>query len=228
MLFGRIAIIESDRSLLSLMSQHIISDGYEAVTYISPDRFSVAHGAPSLILLSRETAGEDLRGVICGLKEKADVPIVVLSSRDDLRDRLYCFEVGADEVLIRPVSAAELSVRMQAVLRRRRTEEQRGVSARCSSGGLTVDSQSYTVTVDGERVSFAPKEVELLFLLMSRPDRAFRRGELIERVWNMAVYNERTVDVHINRIKKKIGRYAGCIETLRGVGYKFTPGDDAR
>lgn len=226
MLFGRIAIIESDRSLLSLMSQYIISDGYEVMTYSAPERFSAENGAPSLILLSRETAGEDLRGVIVRLKAMADVPVVLLSSRDDLRDRLYCFEVGADEVIIRPVSAAELSVRMQTVLRRRRTDEQRGINARCSSGGLTVDSQSYTVTVDGESVSFAPKEVELLFLLMSRSERAFRRDELIERVWNRAVYNERTVDVHINRIKSKIGRYAPCIKTLRGVGYKFTPYDD--
>ena len=153
----------------------------------------------------------------------AHVPIIFLTARDTENDTLTGFNLGADDYISKPFSIREVMVRIRAVLRR--TAEQNGNADEpkvIGYQGLVLDLDRKTVSIDGEAVPFTKTEFELLHLLLEEKGRVFSRQELIDRVWPKDVMVlDRTVDVNITRMRKKVGRFAKCIVTRLGFGYYF-------
>ena len=153
----------------------------------------------------------------------ANIPIIFLTARDTENDTVTGFNLGADDYISKPFSIREVMVRIRAVLRR--TAEQNGTAEEPTTigyQGLLLNLDKKTVSIDGENVPFTKTEFELLRLLLEEKGRVFSRQELIDRVWPKDVMVlDRTVDVNITRMRKKVGRFAKCIVTRLGFGYYF-------
>ncbi len=159
------------------------------------------------------------------LKEQpstAGIPIIFLTARDTENDTVTGFNLGADDYISKPFSIREVLVRIRAVLRRTASGEGGDEPQVLSYQGIVMNMDKKTVTIDGEDVPFTKTEFELLHLLLDERGRVFSRQELIERIWPKDVLVlDRTVDVNITRLRKKIGRFAKCIVTRLGFGYYF-------
>ena len=152
----------------------------------------------------------------------AELPLIMLTARGEETDKLKSFDAGIDDYVTKPFSPKELIARIKALLRRSGASE----DGLLSSGTLTLDTKSHRLAVGGEDVHIGPTEFRLLELLMRHPDRAFDRAQLLDRVWGRNVYvEERTVDVHVLRLRKALMPFGmdKLVETVRGVGYRFAP-----
>jgi two-component system phosphate regulon response regulator PhoB len=164
------------------------------------------------------------------LKQKAssrEIPIIMLTARTDESDRVNGLESGADDYITKPFSPRELIARIRAVLRRSGHSIE---SPPLESGGLRIDTTGHQVSVNGNALVLSPSEYKLLLFFMTHPERAFSRAQILDLVWGENSYiEERTVDVHIRRLRKLLipSRHDRCIQTVRGVGYRFTRVDES-
>lgn len=152
----------------------------------------------------------------------SNLPMIMLTARGEEADKLKSFDSGIDDYMVKPFSPRELLARVKALLRRVGTPEDGILEA----GKIRMDLNAHQVTVDGERMKLGPTEYRLLELFLNHPERAFDRAQLLDRVWGRSVYvEERTVDVHVLRLRKALKPFgqADRIETVRGVGYRFVP-----
>ena len=156
-------------------------------------------------------------------KFKPDTPIIMLSARGEEYDKIHGFELGSDDYVVKPFSPKELMMRVNAVIKRTHTSEQKEVKKDVFTyKGLSVDFSARIVTVDGKRVEMTPKEYDLFFYMVKNKGLALTRESLISEVWGYDFFgDERTLDTHIKLLRKSIGEYSKCIVTLRGVGYRF-------
>lgn len=154
--------------------------------------------------------------------QTAGVPIIFLTARDTENDTVTGFNLGADDYISKPFSIREVMVRVRAVLRRTAAVDDSAEPQILSYQGIVMNLNKKTVSIDGEEVAFTKTEFELLHLLLDERGRVFSRQELIERIWPKDVLVlDRTVDVNITRLRKKVGRFAKCIVTRLGFGYYF-------
>ena len=156
-------------------------------------------------------------------KFKPDTPIIMLSARGEEYDKIHGFELGSDDYVVKPFSPKELMMRVNAVIKRTHTSEQKEVKKDVFTyKGLSVDFSARIVTVDGKRVEMTPKEYDLFFYMVKNKGLALTRESLISEVWGYDFFgDERTLDTHIKLLRKSLGEYSTCIVTLRGVGYRF-------
>ena len=155
------------------------------------------------------------------LRRQGDVPILFLSARTAEEDRLQGYGLGADDYMTKPFSQAELFAKAGALLRRSKGEAGRQV---LSSGGVELDILAHTLSVDGERVDAAPKELAILRLLLESRGQVLRREDLLLRLWGWDFEgSDRVVDSHIRRLRKLLGPWSGCIRTVFKTGYKWEP-----
>ena len=188
-------------------------------------RLRIAESRPDLILLDWMMPG--LSGVEYAkeLKNGAttkDIPIIMVTARAEEEDKVRALNIGADDYLSKPFSLPELIARIQAVLRRAMPG---GVEERLTVAGLEVDAASQRVSARGEPVKLGPTEYRLLHFFISHPERVYTREQVLDRVWGQNVYvEERTVDVHIRRLRKALEPYGydNMIQTVRGTGYRFS------
>ncbi|MBQ6663242.1 MAG: response regulator transcription factor [Firmicutes bacterium] len=155
------------------------------------------------------------------IKKIQDVPIIMLSARGEEYDKLFGFELGIDDYVVKPFSPKELMARVNVVLERRNTAKKDSTGV-LEFGGLSINIAARTVTVDGERVELTPKEYELLFYLIKNKNIALSRDKLLSDIWGYDFFgDDRTIDTHIKNLRNNLGPYRNYIVTLRGVGYKF-------
>lgn len=155
------------------------------------------------------------------IKKIQDVPIIMLSARGEEYDKLFGFELGIDDYIVKPFSPKELMARINVILARRNTASQ-NKSDVLRFGGLEINIAARTVTVDGQRVELTPKEYELLFYLIENKNLALSRDKLLSDIWGYDFFgDDRTIDTHIKNLRNNLGPYRDYIVTLRGVGYKF-------
>jgi two-component system response regulator ResD len=155
------------------------------------------------------------------IRKGSDIPIILLTARGEEFDKLFGFELGADDYIVKPFSPRELVARVKALLRR---AENRSVETTSiiDLGDITINTLSREVKVDGKTISFTNKEYELLLFLSTNQNIVFTREQLLLKVWGYDQYGDpRTVDTHIKRIREKLGSKSSCITTIWGVGYKF-------
>jgi len=155
------------------------------------------------------------------IKKIQDVPIIMLSARNEEYDKLFGFELGIDDYVVKPFSPKELMARVNVVLERRNSAKKEP-SGTLEFGGLSINMAARTVSVDGERVELTPKEYELLFYLVNNKNIALSRDKLLSDIWGYDFFgDDRTIDTHIKNLRNNLGPYRDYIVTLRGVGYKF-------
>ena len=155
------------------------------------------------------------------IRKFSDVPIIMLSARGEEYDKLFGFELGIDDYVVKPFSPKELMARINAVLARRGSAE-RAQPDVLKFDGLEINIPARSVTIDGEKVELTPKEYDLLFYLVENKNIAMSRDKLLSDIWGYDFYgDDRTIDTHIKNLRNSLGKYRDYIVTLRGVGYKF-------
>ena len=223
----RILVVDDEQDLCEILSFNLETEGYHVDTANSAEE-ALEMDVPSyhLLLLDVMIGGMSGFQMAKKLKENpvtANIPIIFLTARDTENDTVTGFNLGADDYISKPFSIREVMVRIRAVLRR--TAEQNGTAEEPTTigyQGLLLNLDKKTVSIDGENVPFTKTEFELLRLLLEEKGRVFSRQELIDRVWPKDVMVlDRTVDVNITRMRKKVGRFAKCIVTRLGFGYYF-------
>ena len=163
------------------------------------------------------------------IRKISQTPIIMLSARGEEYDRINGFEVGIDDYVVKPFSPKELMLRVDAIMKRVKSTPQSSVPGvkpnvivELDNGGLRADMTARLVFIDGERIEMSPKEYDLFFYLLNNRNVALTREKLISEVWGYDFFGDaRTLDTHIKLLRKTLGRYADCVVTLRGVGYRF-------
>ena len=222
----RILLVEDEESLSDPLAYLLGKEGYEvAVAETGPDALlEFDRGGADLVLLELMLPGMSGTEVCRIIRQKANVPIIMLTAKDSEVDKVVGLELGADDYVTKPYSSRELLARIKAVLRRGQGEDEL-LPATLQSGPVRMDVERHTVSVNGESISLPLKEFELLELLLRNAGRVLTRGQLIDRVWgNDYVGDTKTLDVHIKRLRAKIEDDPGnpsVIVTVRGLGYKY-------
>ena len=222
----RILVVDDEQDLLEILKFNLETEGYEVQTATSAEEAQTLDIASfDLLLLDVMMGG--MSGFALARLLKADpktagVPIIFLTARDTENDTVTGFNLGADDYISKPFSLREVMVRVRAVLRRTAVDDGEEEPHLITYQGIVMNLDKKTVTIDGEEIAFTKTEFELLHLLLDERGRVFSRQELIDRVWPKDVLVlDRTVDVNITRLRKKIGHFAKCIVTRLGFGYYF-------
>ena len=220
----RILVVDDERSLCDILLYNLSMAGYEAVAAFSAEEALEKEPAGfDLILLDVMLPG--LSGYELAKKLKTDtvtssIPIVFLSAMGAEDDKLHGFDLGADDYIPKPFSVREVLARIKAVLGR--TSQAHSVIQELSYEGLKLNMVNKSVTADGEEIQLTKTEYEVLKLFLEHRGQVFSRQEILDRVWPQGVVvSDRTVDVNITRMRKKIGRYSSCIVPRQGFGYLF-------
>ena len=222
----RILVVDDEQDLCEIVKFNLETDGYTVEMANSAEE-ALEMNIESFNLLLLDVMMGGMSGFALAKQLKAepatkDIPIIFLTARDTENDTVTGFNLGADDYISKPFSIREVLVRVRAVLRR--TAEHNGVpqSNVISYQGLELNLDKKTVSIDGEDIPFTKTEFEILHLLLDEKGRVFSRQELIDRIWPKDVLVlDRTVDVNITRLRKKIGRFSKCIVTRLGFGYYF-------
>jgi DNA-binding response OmpR family regulator len=219
-----ILVVEDEASIASFVAMYLKRAGFAVrVASTGGDALEQAAAeAPSLIVL--DLMLPDLDGIeVCRrVRQRSDVPILMLTARDDDVDKIIGLEVGADDYVTKPFNPGELVARVKSILRRANPERRELESACLELGDLTIDAGRREVTVGDEQVQLAPKEFDLLWELLDHRGLVLTRDQLLERVWGYTFAGDtRTVDVHVRQLRRKLGE-ASPIVTVWGVGYKVS------
>ena len=222
----RILVVDDEQDLLEILKFNLETDGYLVDTANSAEEaLSMNLEHYDLLLLDVMMGG--MSGFATARKLKAepatkDIPIIFLTARDTENDTVTGFNLGADDYISKPFSIREVLVRVRAVLRRTADRNDNTTSNIINYQGLQLNLDKKTVSIDDEEIPFTKTEFEILHLLLEERGRVFSRQELIDRIWPKDVLVlDRTVDVNITRLRKKVGKFAKCIVTRLGFGYYF-------
>ena len=221
----RIMVVDDDPNIRELVRLYLEKEGFEIVTAERGDEAVKLFRAspPNLMLLDVMLPGMDGWQVCREVRKISNIPIIMLTAKDETFDKVLGLELGADDYIVKPFDMKELVARIKAVIRRFQaadTPEKELVFP-----GLTINISQYTVTYMGKALDMPPREIELLYFLASHPGMVFTREQLLEQVWGYDYFGDsRTVDVHVKRLREKLsgGEELGWqIKTVWGVGYKF-------
>jgi DNA-binding response OmpR family regulator len=224
-----ILVVEDESSIASFVSLYLKNAGYSVRTAATGGQAlaEVAERAPSLVVLDLMLPDIDGIEVCRRIRKSSDVPILMLTARDEDVDKIIGLEVGADDYMTKPFNPRELVARVKSILRRSAPERRQLESAVLRHGDLVVDSGRREVHVGEEEIQLAPKEFDLLWELLDHRGLVLTRDQLLERVWGYTFAGDtRTVDVHVRQIRRKLGD-ASPIVTVWGVGYKVSAAKDA-
>jgi DNA-binding response OmpR family regulator len=217
-----ILVVEDETSIASFVAAYLKNAGYAVRTAASSQTAltEVASEMPALIVLDLNLPDGDGVELCRRIRKSSDVPILMLTARDEDVDKIIGLEVGADDYMTKPFNPRELVARVKSVLRRAAPERRRSETAELSHGDLVINSGKREVHVGDEEVRLAPKEFDLLWELLDHRGIVLTRDQLLERVWGYTFAGDtRTVDVHVRQIRRKLGD-ASPIVTVWGVGYK--------
>ena len=224
-----ILVVEDESSIASFVSLYLKNAGYTVRTAATGGEAlsqAAAH-EPSLIVLDLMLPDIDGIEVCKRIRQRSDVPILMLTARDEDVDKIIGLEVGADDYLTKPFNPRELVARVKSVLRRATPDRRERENEVMVHGDLTIDAGRREVHVGEEEIQLAPKEFDLLWELLDHRGLVLTRDQLLERVWGYTFAGDtRTVDVHVRQLRRKLGE-ASPIVTVWGVGYKVGPARDA-
>ena len=219
-----ILVVEDDHNISDLIRMYLEKEGFEVrIAYDGGKAVEeYAAKAPDMVLLDIMLPVMDGWAVCAHIREKGKTPIIMLTAKGDVTDRITGLEMGADDYLVKPFEMKELMARINAVLRR--SEIPDDTRKRLVFDKLVIDLDSYELLVDGKKVDTPPKELELLYHLAVTPNRVYTRNQLLDEVWGFDYFGDsRTVDVHIKRLREKVENVSDqwALKTVWGVGYKF-------
>jgi two-component system phosphate regulon response regulator PhoB len=223
---ARILIVEDEKDLQDVLAYNLRQAGHEPVVvgFGQEAIERVLREPPELVLLDLmlpDMSGTDVCRAIKADPSTRNIPVVMVTAKGEEIDRVVGFELGADDYVVKPYSVRELVLRLQAILRRLAAPAETGGTT--AFGKLRIDRDGHRVWVEGHEVALTALELRLLVTLYDRRGRVQSRAVLLDEVWHMSTeVNTRTVDTHVKRVREKLGAAGAYLETVRGVGYRFT------
>lgn len=223
----KILIVDDDSNIAELISLYLTKEFYEVQIVEDGEQALQVFDTfqPNLILLDLMLPGMDGYQVCREIRRRSNTPIIMLSAKGEVFDKVLGLELGADDYMIKPFDSKELVARVKAVLRRFNPSpsEATPIAKLVQYPDLIINQTNYSVIYRGERVDMPPKELELLYFLASSPNQVFTREQLLDHIWGYEYIGDtRTVDVHIKRLREKIKDHeAWRLATVWGIGYKF-------
>ena len=226
----KILIVDDDSNIAELISLYLTKEFYEVQIVEDGEQALQVFDTfqPNLILLDLMLPGMDGYQVCREIRRRSNTPIIMLSAKGEVFDKVLGLELGADDYMIKPFDSKELVARVKAVLRRYQAAPAPAAPEPAQQGeyveypDLTVNLTNYAVTYCGHSVEMPPKELELLYFLASSPNQVFTREQLLDHIWGYEYIGDtRTVDVHIGSLRQKLGTCGDFIKTIRGIGYKI-------
>ena len=221
--------VEDDTGIRDREMYALNSAGFETIGFEDGLSFweALKKEKPELVILDVMLPGMDGIELLSKMRDSMEystIPVIMATAKGQEYDRIRGLDLGADDYIVKPFSMMEMVSRVKAVLRRSQPQQ---VSKLLKTGGLVVNLDEHTVSVDGERVQLTYKEFELLRLFLSHPGMAYTREQLFTQVWNMDYMGDsRTLDMHIRTLRQKLDSYGKMIETVRNVGYRWEAGYD--
>lgn len=221
-----IIVIDDEPDIAELISIHLTKAGYKVKSFADGEKFFQAlqySALPDLILLDLMLPGQDGFDICRQLrkqKETAQIPVIMLTAKDDEVDKILGLELGADDYVTKPFSVKELAARVKAVLRRQHMEEK---PLLLQFGRLAIDPEKYEVTIAGKALQLTTTEYKILYTMVLRPGIVFSRDKLLDILWGTEkIVIDRTIDVHVKHLREKLGVCGEMIKNVRGIGYKFS------
>ena len=221
-----VLIVEDDKNIQELLQMYLEKEGY-AVTTAGDGGQGLAKFRsiqPDLVLLDVMMPVMDGWAVCRAIRAESQTPIIMLTAKGELDDKVTGLKSGADDYITKPFEMREVLARIEAVLRRSDRSPEQAKARRLTYDKLVIDMDAFELIVDGKKVDAPPKEMELLFYLASSPNRVYTRNQLLDEVWGFDYFGDsRTVDVHIKRLREKLEGVSDkwILKTVWGVGYKF-------
>jgi DNA-binding response OmpR family regulator len=223
---ARILVVDDEEDLCEILQFNLESEGYEVDTANSAEealkKDLASYHLLMLDVMMGEISGFKMAGILRKDPKLAHLPIIFITAKDTENDMLTGFNIGADDYISKPFSIREVTVRVKAILRRTRVVDELDKNAVLSYENLRIDTTRKKVFLDDEAVELTKKEFEMLLLLVSHPGRVYSREDILTAVWSDDVYVlDRTIDVNITRLRKKLGDFGRHIVTRLGYGYCF-------
>ncbi len=217
-----ILVVDDESRIRKLLKDFLIKESYSILEAADGEEALKVYGENSnkikLILLDVMMPKLDGWSVLRQIRQSSKVPVIMLTARSEEQDELFGFELGVDEYISKPFSPKILVARIKAILNRTQAKE----SQTKDYGGIVIDTEGRTVSVDGKPIELSLREYELLKYLLDNENVALSRDKILNNVWNYDYYGDsRTIDSHIKKIRHKLGKRGKYIKTMRGVGYKF-------
>ncbi|MCI5526117.1 MAG: response regulator transcription factor [Dorea sp.] len=226
----KILIVDDDENIAELISLYLTKECFDTMMVHDGEEALVAFDTyqPNLMLLDLMLPGIDGYQVCREIRARSNTPIIMLSAKGEVFDKVLGLEMGADDYIMKPFDSKEMVARVKAVLRRYQPGQKmespvEDQSKRVEYPGISINLTNYSVIVDGQTVDMPPKELELLYFLAASPNQVFTREQLLDQIWGYEYIGDtRTVDVHIKRLREKIKDHATWgLATVWGIGYKF-------
>ena len=226
----KILIVDDDENIAELISLYLTKECFDTMMVHDGEEALVAFDTyqPNLMLLDLMLPGVDGYQVCREIRARSNTPIIMLSAKGEVFDKVLGLEMGADDYIMKPFDSKEMVARVKAVLRRYQPGQKmespvEDKSKRVEYPGISINLTNYSVIVDGQTVDMPPKELELLYFLAASPNQVFTREQLLDQIWGYEYIGDtRTVDVHIKRLREKIKDHATWgLATVWGIGYKF-------
>jgi len=220
-----IAVVDDEPDILNLVTLHLKKAGYEVVGFLNGNQFYafLENRIPDLLILDLMLPDIDGFEICKYIKKKdewEDIPIIMLTAKEDETDKILGLELGADDYVTKPFSPRELVARVKAVLRRGATEPKTGLVE--IGDVITIDSDKHEVKLLGKNIDLTLTEFKILYFLASKPGWVFSRDKILDYLWGQEkAVVDRTIDVHIRHLREKLGEHGNRIKNVRGIGYKL-------
>ena len=221
-----ILLVDDEKDILDLLKYNLVKEGYRVLTAENgKEALKQAKHRPDLIVLDIMMPEPDGWEVCKTLRKDSStsrIPIIFLTARDSEVDEVVGLELGADDYIVKPVKVRTFLARVKRALKHQEGDHAAGESANLKIGDLEIEIDNYVVRIRNKEIHLPKKEFEVLLFLARHPDRVVSRQTLLDEIWGHDVYVvDRTIDVHIRKIREKLGALANHIETVKGVGYRF-------
>ena len=223
---NQILVVDDDQNICEILKQYLENENYKvSVAYNGEDAIEMNRSiGPDLILLDIMIPGKNGKDVCNEIRKISRVPIIMITAKSNVVDKVVCLELGADDYIVKPFDLSELFARIKSVMRRCSQDDTAPDEDVIRFEGIEISKQKYELKLLGKIVDVPPKELELLFFLASNENQVFTRDQLLDKVWGYDYLGDsRTVDVHIKRLREKLTGISEKwrLKTVWGVGYKF-------
>jgi DNA-binding response OmpR family regulator len=218
-------VVDDEQDIVDLITHHLEKENFKVEPFFDGESVLeyIRKNRPAMIILDLMLPGVDGLEVCKTIKKDSQtsmIPIIMLTAKSTETDKVVGLELGADDYIIKPFSPRELVARVKSILRRAEIKQEQAKIIRFD--GLSIDLSKYQVMINKKKIELTTTEFKLLSSLVSRPGWVFNRNQLLEQIWDFdKVVIDRTIDVHILNLRKKLGKYGDYIKSMRGIGYKF-------
>jgi len=223
----KILLVDDEKDIVEFLQYNLIQEGFKVITaFNGKEALEKISQKPDLIILDvmmPKMDGYEVCSKIRSMEEFKNTPIIFLTAKASEQDEVLGLNIGADDFIQKPISPKKLTARVKSNLRKLETAQvEMNNMKEIKAGPLTINKEKYSVSLSGTLIVFPKKEFEILAYLASNPGKVFHRDKILSDIWGTEIFVvERTIDVHVRKIREKLGSYADLIETIKGVGYRF-------